>query len=207
MLHETRKSETQNEIINLDKTLFSIEHITPLIRIPIEIEDLSTQALVDTGAAASFISFNVYKQLDLCRKEHLKLFNNNNNQFKTVSGELIKTYGRCELHIKLATGIQLKHYFHILDKLDEACILGIDFLNKNNILIDLNNQTLSIHNKTRPQVIKIPRQISSLTIAEEYKLYNITDKQAPVHLLPRVRTQKKIPTPICKQNLGVRKIK
>ena len=101
------------EINNLNNNPNNL--IIPLMRIPINIFSVNSQALVDTGAAASFVSLELLKKLPnekLIEEERFPAL-----IFKTVSGETIKSKGMFELSIEISGRHVFKHAFYVLDKL------------------------------------------------------------------------------------------
>ncbi len=146
------------EINNLNNR-FNI--ITPLMRIPISIFSINSQALVDTGAAASFVSLELLTKLP-----NEKLIEDGvipSLIFKTVSGEIIKSKGMYELSIEILGQHVFRHTFFVLEKLDEGCILGIDFLTKHGVAVDPPHRRLLI--KGVKDEIILPMQ--------KYPLYSI----------------------------------
>ena len=99
------------EINNLNNNANNL--IIPLMRIPINIFSVNSQALVDTGAAASFVSLELLKKLPnekLIEEERFPAL-----IFKTVSGETIKSKGMFELSIEISGRHVFKHAFYVLD--------------------------------------------------------------------------------------------
>ena len=112
----------------------------PLMRIPISIFSVNAQALVDTGAAASFVSVKLLKKIPNDKiKEKIRypaLI------FKTVSGETIRSKGLFELSVKISGKHVFTHPFYALEKLNEGCILGIDFLTTHGVAVDPKSRSL-----------------------------------------------------------------
>ena len=147
------------EINNLNNNPNNL--IIPLMRIPIKIFSVNSQALVDTGAAASFVSLELLRKLPnekLIEEERYPAL-----IFKTVSGETIKSKGMFELSIEISGRHVFKHAFYVLEKLNEGCILGIDFLTKHGVAVDPKNRSLLLKGLTEEILAKVP----------EYPLYSI----------------------------------
>ena len=85
-LKKNRNKNKNVEINNVSKNTNNLD--IPLMRIPISIFNINTQALVDTGAAASFISLELLTRLPNEKLKEDESFNA--LIFKTVSGETIK---------------------------------------------------------------------------------------------------------------------
>ena len=145
------------------------------MRIPISFYNVRAQALVDTGAAASFISLSLLKKLPF---EKLK---NKENElwkptFRTVAGDKIKIKGVYEIDITLLDTDGYKHTFFILEHLDEGCILGIDFLNNLDIVISAKDRSLLYKHEEKVKKLKLPT----------YPLYNIKIEPENKFNLPEV---------------------
>ncbi len=152
----------------------NLESLPQLIRIPITFYNIKAQALIDTGAAASFISLSLLKKLPL---EKLVEKNRNNKPiFKTVSGDVIKVKGIYEIEIKLSNEHDYKHTFYILEHLDEGCILGIDFLHNHDIVINTKKRRLDYIHNEKTKSLKLPA----------YPLYNIRMEPEEKFNLPHV---------------------
>ena len=94
------------------------------MRIPVTFGSLKTQALVDTGAAASFLAHRLLVHIPYNDIKELQDYDHNIQLFRTVSGEVVKPLGRYELNIRLARRHPFTHPFYVIADLDEGCILG-----------------------------------------------------------------------------------
>ena len=158
-LKKKRNKNKNVEINNVSKNTNNLD--IPLMRIPISIFNINTQALVDTGAAASFISLELLTRLPNEKLKEDESFNA--LIFKTVSGETIKSKGKYELSIEISKKGEYEHSFYVLEKLNEGCILGIDFLTQHGVAIDPQNRRLVIKKDEEEIVVKLP----------EHQLYSI----------------------------------
>ena len=117
--------------------------ITNKNKIQIKVSNLHANALVDTGANISVV----------CSKFLRKITRNpttSKSEYSFVKGvcntnHLIK--GKTDLEIDV-NGLKMPHSFHILENLPHTIILGQDFLETNNAVIDLTSKTVSFHNIT-----------------------------------------------------------
>ncbi len=106
------------------------------MRIPVTFSSLKTQALIDTGAAASFLAHRLLVRIPYSEIKELQVSDPNIQLFRTVSGEVVKSIGRYELEsVKLARRHTFSHQFYVITGLNEGCILGYDFLAANKIVI------------------------------------------------------------------------
>lgn len=97
------------------------KNVHQLYRIPITISNHNSSALVDTGAAASFISSPLFSQLEI---NHIKPVDGDevSPQFKTASGNVIAPLGYYSTPVTLGNQLTLFHPFFIVPKLEESCI-------------------------------------------------------------------------------------
>ena len=100
-----------------------IASVAQLMRIPVSFSNLKAQALVDTGAAASFLAHRLFKKIPYGKIKIIEESQSNMQLFKTVSGELVKPLGRFEIRINLAKKHPFTHTFYVISELDEGCIL------------------------------------------------------------------------------------
>ncbi|KAI9549303.1 hypothetical protein GHT06_006266 [Daphnia sinensis] len=103
-----------------------------LIRIPIKIFNKEIRALVDTGAAASLVSDEIFNTLE--NRDYIKRKSSIDSPiFRTVSGQVLKSIGKFEFTIRITNNHMINHYFYVMKGLNEECILGLDFLTSNNV--------------------------------------------------------------------------
>lgn len=97
---------------------------------------------IDTGATASII------RRDLVRDQWL--YNTTRYNLRTATGESAKVYGEVALNIQLA-GITISHSFLVADIIDE-CIMGMDFMKKHRIILDVGAQFMKYENIEIPVI-------------------------------------------------------
>ena len=118
-----------------------------LLHIPIRIDDVTTYALVDTGASVSAMSKYFFDRL----RDHVKLnVVNNNDKLRSICGSSMDIAGIYDLNVSLDNSSDATaQRFYIIPALTETCILGIDFITKNAMIIDgeIRRVTCSINNK------------------------------------------------------------
>ena len=134
-----------------------------LMRVPIRLGDMETQALVDTGASTSLLSIKFLEKIPLSHRKKVDL--ENIPVFKSVSGDSITPKGQYDIPITL-TNETLNHKFFILDHLDEGCILGIDFLTHFEVNVDIKNRSITYIKNKKKNTIKIPELPLYSIIAE-----------------------------------------
>ena len=155
-------TQTVGKVANLREDVYSplvnpeIPHILPpLIRIPVSFFSVKCQALIDTGAAASFICLSLLRKLPY---DKLVEINGNclNPMFRTAVGDLIKIKGTYQLTITLSDNHEFVHTFFVFEHLADGCILGIDFLHANDFGIEVRTRALSYKYKGEPQSLALP---------------------------------------------------
>jgi len=114
-----------------------------LFRLPIFFTAFrKTYALIDSGAASSFISTQLLAQLDpqLIQEDDKNFLC---PIFTTASNEIIKTYGCFNIKFTLDDFI-LRQDFFSSSVMRESIILGADFLVDNKMILDMGAKTLAI---------------------------------------------------------------
>jgi hypothetical protein len=139
----TAVDDSQGQDLYKSKDIPIIPSIAQLMRIPISFSNLKTHALIDTGAAASFLAHIL--RIDKPYKDIREITGPNKIEqlFKTASGELVRPIGRYELHMKLARKHPFIHIFFVMSDLEEGCILGYDFLEINAISVNPSERSIT----------------------------------------------------------------
>jgi hypothetical protein len=146
-----------NSRSNFEDIIEEITPLPPLIRIPVSFYSVKTQALVDTGAAASFICLSILRKLpynDLIEVKDYLL----KPMFRTAAGDVIKVRGIYRLTIILSNNKNFSHQFFVLDHLPEGCILGIDFLRAFDFTIAVKDRRLTYKHQNGLETLAIPLQ-------------------------------------------------
>ena len=186
MPHEgTQKVSDKEELKRLHK----------LVRIPVEFHKQQTHALLDTGAAASFISAEKFATLNN------NIITNENvatqlNSFVSATGKIMYPLGHYSIALKLSPECKLQHSFFVLPDLKENCILGIDFFKKHEIKLDIANKKLSLMVNGKKLVILLKKivfpiyhvnsndslsfELSHLQGAEKQTLNNVLKKHMSI---------------------------
>ena len=124
-----------------------------LIRIPVKFSNIETQALIDTGASTSLIDIKFLTKIPF---ENLKQIDLKDiPTFKSVSGDSIVPKGQYQIPIKIDNQI-FEQTFFVIDRLDEGCILGIDFLTTYEVKVDIKNRKISYSHNKKQKTITIP---------------------------------------------------
>ena len=131
-------SENENDtgrLINEKQEHISLEN--NLMRVPIKIGNINTLGLLDSGSQASILSLAVFNSLPNSYKKspvnREDLSKTDRLVFKTISGELMSSLGHYNIKFMTQTNPThtFTHQFFIIKNLSEGCILGADFMVKN----------------------------------------------------------------------------
>ena len=161
---ELQRSETVGNVLRTpdeitNKTIEShsieLEPLPPLIRIPVKFYSISSQALVDTGAAASFICLSLLRKLPYKKVEEVK-DHNLKPMFRTAVGDIIKIKGIYKITITLSNNHEFTHTFFVFEHLADGCILGIDFLSAHNFTIHTKKRVLTYNYNGKEENLSLP---------------------------------------------------
>jgi hypothetical protein len=141
-----------------------------LLRVPVAFTHLKTFALVDTGAAASFIS-DEYLAMVPDAAVLNEFACTTKRVFQSAAGECMPVTGIFELILQLSPECNVNHTFYVLPKLEEGCILGIDFLHSHNITLDVANKEMRMGTMDNYKTIKL-NQLKKKT----FPLYRVVDQ-------------------------------
>lgn len=141
-----------------------------LLRVPVAFSHLKTFALIDTGAAASFISDEYLAMIPdaavlnefACTTKRV---------FQSAAGEKMPVTGIFQLLLQLSPECSVHHTFYVLPKLEEGCILGIDFLHLHKITLDVTNKEMRLGSEENLKIIKL-NQLKKKT----FPLYRVVDQ-------------------------------
>jgi transposase InsO family protein len=116
----------------------------------LNIGKITAEALVDSGSQVNGLSLDTYRKSGLQNKYPLQ--NSVIKVIEGVSGETAEVLGAITLPINLG-GITTSTEFLVLQKLNYAAILGLEFLQNNNATLDFQNRVLSLqHGVTKVQL-------------------------------------------------------
>ena len=155
--------------------------------VEVQIGNIKTRALIDTGAEASVISQSILE----CLNPKIHRENYNPPDFPAMlafGGESHPTLGQTELNIVIGDYV-LSHSFHIFAHLHFPLIIGLDIMYKHNAQLSIENNNLILQLGT-PSV-----QVAACTQQNSALLRPIKDVTIPAHhesLIPL-----KAPTSFC----------
>ena len=89
--------------------------------------------------------------------------------FQSAARECMTVTGIFELILQLSP--ECNHTFYVLPKLEEGCILGIDFLHSQNIALDVANKEMQMGTMDNYKTIKL-NQLTKKT----FPLYRVVDQ-------------------------------
>jgi hypothetical protein len=104
------------------------------VSVPVKIDNIFTYALIDTGASVSAVSEYFFNRLRKDVKQN-KIINNDN--LRSICGDSMDILGVYNLNISLDDNIEMvEQKFFVVPQLSETCILGIDFITENALVLD-----------------------------------------------------------------------
>ena len=159
-------------IENIDEG--SNEAIVKLMRIPIKISKIKVNALLDSGASASFISIETFARLNVSdiNGTGQKLL-----EFKNAAGLSMQTRGHFEIKIKILNEEPVAHAFFVLQDMKEAMILGMDFLAKFGVVIDGTKREMTYKTADGPRNVLL--QIDFSDVSKDKKKFKAEDLLFP----------------------------
>ncbi|KZS03637.1 Uncharacterized protein APZ42_033590 [Daphnia magna] len=106
------------------------------IKLHVTIGNVSTPALVDTGAEVSVLSYIIFASLNPLYVQQIP---NDMDNLKAESNSSLKIVGYFRILITLPDiKSRVEHNFYVVSNLRSNCILGLDFIRDNGIIIDGN---------------------------------------------------------------------
>jgi hypothetical protein len=129
----SKQSSTKCETVNSSQNSCRYSPHARL-HIPIRIDDVTTYALVDTGASVSTLSKYFFDRLHDPVKLNVV---NNNDKLRSICGSSIDIAGIYDFNVSLDNSSDATaQRFYIVPALTETCILGSNFITKNAMVID-----------------------------------------------------------------------
>ncbi|KAI9560471.1 hypothetical protein GHT06_014495 [Daphnia sinensis] len=130
------------------------------IKLHVKIGNVSTPALVDTGAEVSVLSHIIFASLNHLYVQQLP---NDKANLQAESNSPLTIVGYFRILITLPDiKSRVEHNFYIVSNLRSNCILGLDFIRDNGIIIDGN--TLQIL-KRKPKAIRAKTTFADATVS------------------------------------------
>ncbi len=135
--------------------------------VPIAVEDINILAVIDTAAQMTVISTEVYKQLNLPEKEHQTIKISNAQQGAIMEGFIVQG---------IKTQIGKKTYFlrAVIAPITDQMLLGFDFLQSQNAIIDLGCNELILQDEVIEAKIMKHHDGSTSQISRIYLPKSIT---------------------------------
>lgn len=119
----------------------------PRNQIPVFVNSLPAQGLVDTGAACSIISGKLYRRILNSMKNGASqlVSRSENRNLLTADTSPMKVTASVDTEIKI-NGLLIPYTFVVIETIAYDLILGMDFLNDTSAVIDVQSNTLSLFN-------------------------------------------------------------
>jgi hypothetical protein len=164
---------SNNEIDDMAVVNFNYLLPQPLMTIEVEVDNIKIVALIDSGAANSFIKQSVLQKIDF---EIMSL------DSKTIGG-----LGNIKIETKGTTKVNIKFFDKLMpticnivkdNDISNSIILGVDFLLKNKISVDSHKHRITKHNDDK--------SVCDIYLDEENKVKNIIYENLPVYCAQKV---------------------
>ncbi|ESO92992.1 hypothetical protein LOTGIDRAFT_162016 [Lottia gigantea] len=107
------------------------------------IQSVNVNALIDTGATISFLSKKSFDSIPRNNRPELKYVA---ARYSTANGGLMAIYGKADFLIEIY-GHNYPHTLVVAD-IGSQCILGLDFMNANEVTINLKRKTITLNGNT-----------------------------------------------------------
>ncbi len=158
-----RDSETTENQVSIVSTLPSLRkicvnktHRSKTLHLPVEISNCIVEGLVDTGASMSVLAAAVVRELGIL---HLVI---GNESYKTASGVITRALGRVdEIQVRIG-GIQCAMTFMVVDTNGYDVLLGLDFLMKIGVVVDVERGLIQVRHGPRTNVEVLPLTMVNL---------------------------------------------
>ncbi|CAF1322672.1 unnamed protein product [Didymodactylos carnosus] len=153
----------------------SLIFISPLVN------HCKMRVLIDTGATTTFIN-----EKSLRKTKHPKYINKQQKAFVLADGLVpFHVLVVIELCIKIGT-LTTKIYVHVAKHLCTDIILGMDYINRYNLNIDIKNQTITIETNNKTWLINIDKdtkpEILPVMLAKSVNLPPNSNSQTTVSI-------------------------
>ncbi len=131
-------------------------HSNKTLHIVVEINQAMIEGLIDIGASMSVMATNVVRELGIM---HLVA---SHETYKTASGIVIQALGRIvELLVKVGR-IICKMIFLVVDTNNYDLFLGLYFLIKIGIVVDVEKGVIQVHNEPKMEVEVLPLNVVNM---------------------------------------------
>lgn len=144
--------------------------------ITVKIGKTVLDALVDTGATVSVVSYAFLQEI--FKNVQIKT-DPKNLGLKSACGNYLNKVGISTISVDI-NGLIIQHDFHVIEYLQQKVILGLDFLKQNNAHIDFEHNTLSL--------LDDMVQIQMLNVVHENDTFNTVKSYEDVTLDPHTET-------------------
>ncbi len=161
-----------------------------LFHVEISIDNVATQALVDTGASVSAISEYFFSRLS--KNITKNKVESEDEKLHSICGKSMTIAGIYDLPIKLdANKDEIYLKFYVIPNLTETCVLGMDFITRNAVTYDgktrkltytINNKTFTIDDEVKRLThYKVTLAGVKVAVKEPTATINIEDPNLEIH--------------------------
>ena len=148
------ESQTIPKEINLDNAHFIFSgypsNSLSLLRLPLRLGNVSVKALIATGAEVSAVSDILFAFI---KPSLIKPSNRKNLELRSACNNNFNIYGRFSIPVEIKNVNSIVHDFYVITNLKEQCILGLDFIRRQGIIVNGSNNTIKITNMAQRPII------------------------------------------------------
>jgi predicted aspartyl protease len=172
---------------------------TSLLFVNASVNDRQMKVMIDTGATQTFVSkecFNDMKEKRIVNQVRRRVF-----LADGVTSLIV--YGEIDLFIRIGTTKAFIRAF-VVDRLCSGCILGMDFIRKYHLIIDMMKQVMWIGGRSEPlhsssSVGKVDYRKVVSSISQE----SMPPRMKPTSIIDRASRGSNVVTPVVTQPLSL----
>jgi len=155
-----------------------------------QVNQVYTKFLIDTGSPVSLISLETFDKLKLESK-----LNRIDSIFTTANGNKLNAKGKCSIDINIGS-CTIKQELIVADIKGSSGILGMDFLNENEIDIQIKSQSLRINDQNIPLYKEISSQCARIQINRKVSIPPYSEIIIEGHQMEQIRNNVGIVEPL-----------
>ena len=172
---------------------------TSLLFVNASVNDRRMKVMIDTGATRTFVSkecFNDMKEKRIVNQVRRRVF-----LADGVTSLIV--YGEIDLFIRIGTTKAFIRAF-VVDRLCSGCILGMDFIRKYHLIIDMMKQVMWIGGRSEPlHSSSSVGKVDSRKVVSSISQESMPPRMKPTSIIDRASRRSNVVTPIVTQPLSL----